>query len=739
MSRPNMALPNPTIDPPDLAFSSRRSLHSRSPSRSPIRRYHSVRDIDPLLRDLSPTATLRAFTSGPTGHANEHLSRSVESTSLAQRRLGIQAAQSSLDLRSWARELESWDWPGTFDEPDPAKKRQRASSLSIGSAISQPSITQEEEGDAEYWGSLPAQTVRAYQRRIDEISEDLEEVDVEGLKAFVLSAHSQAGYGEADVDDSIGAIGADTNLKRLDDFTALVTATILQSLPYLSRLHRLINTWNIRLNILRSASDYLRDLAQAHTDLDHGWAALAVSSHPAAADALQRANATFSRDTMLDMKTVVQRLVSSLGSRLDHFLDMLEGREECVPDAWIEDFETLEKQYGQWVVQAERKVLENEWKTSSPREAKVIDNVVDQKDVHHEQVAPSSVKAYDTTQSSRSTTVGPTITSSAVVSTGLATAVNSHTHTTSTSPRNTIVTTTTPSSVTHTSTSTEQTTTSPNHSPTVVTSTSQRQTRARHVPIDINIYKDEYTNAVSKEPVEELPTTGGRGITPIPLASTKSLDDAEVSGLMVKKRAAFLNGDIEKSERLNKSKPPPIVRPFEHASTAFTRLFKREKDEEKAEGASRSSSVGSRGSKKLAKKTSRSKMGYADLFAAPQMAEDRDETPSPNESRHSTRKLDSRVTDYVDMMSIPQRSSSDRTKRSSRPVTPRQATYPTEGSSGRSRAMSNRSKRSSKQNITALPIRNESDLPVPVVVSPKEDLDTYLPTGLSSPFHSTLR
>jgi len=737
----SMALPNPTIDPPHLPAATRRSLHTRSPSRSPVRRHHSVRDLDPLLRDLSPTATLRAFTSQPEKHEADHLSRSVESASLAQRRLGIQAAQSCLDLRAWARELGAWEWPGTFDEPEPARKKQRMSVMSIGSVTSQPSISQRDsDSGQEFWGSLPAQTAQAYQRRLDEITEDLEEVDVEGLKAFVLSAHSQAGYGKVDIDDSIGAIGADTNLKRLDDFTALVTATILQSLPYLSRLHRLLSTWSTRLSILRSASSFLRDLAQAHTDLDHGWAALAVSSHPAAADALQRANATFSRETMLEMKTVVQKLVSSLGGRLDQFLDMLEGREECVPDAWIEDFETLEEQYGQWVVQAERKVLDGEWKASTPKLSEPDVAGFDVRNLYGPQDVPNGANGHVPVQSMRSVTIRPTVVSTTASSAGKGATSNMTTHTTSSGPQSTTITTATPSSSTQTRTATAQTTTNSNRSSTVQstssTSSSTKKHRSRHVPIDIDSYHDEYANAIANGAILELPATTSRNITPDPMTESGPANDAETSSQTVKKRAAFLNGDIEKSERLNKSKPAPIVRPFEHASNAFTRLFKRDRDEEKADGGSRSSSVGSRGSKKVEKKSSRSKMGYADLFSVPTSSEDTNEATSPDESRQRTpRKVDSRVMEYVDNVRMPARSSSARSKQSSRPTTPRQSTYPTDGLKSRARSMSSRSRRSSKQNITALPTK-EPEPPMPTYVGDGVGPETYLPTDLSSPFHS---
>src|ERR1700759_5079502 len=100
-----MALANPAIDPPRLPSPTKRGQHSRSPSHSPVRRHHA-RDTDPLLRDLSPTTTLRAFRNDD--QAQGQLGKSLESASPAQRALGARAAQACIDLRSWAREVYGW-------------------------------------------------------------------------------------------------------------------------------------------------------------------------------------------------------------------------------------------------------------------------------------------------------------------------------------------------------------------------------------------------------------------------------------------------------------------------------------------------------------------------------------------------------------------------------------------------------------------------------------------------------
>jgi len=385
------------------------------------------------------------------------------------------------------------------------------------------SIISEPNGELkdEHWTCLPASLVKAYEQRLEEIIEDFDAIDFEVLKAFVLSAHDQAGVKAASMDDSIGTIGAATDLKRLDDFTALVTATILQALPYLPRLTRLLETWTTRLSIARAAPKYLRDLKHARADLHHGWAALAISSKS------QSRTAQLTGESLEEMKSVVSAQIHSLGKRLDGFLDMLEGRPEVVPDAWIDDFEEFEQNYGEWVVKAERKVLNGEWARTKvkPRDGQNIENGVDAQPV------PKDVTIRTPLQSTVSTVIrGPTP----------------------------------PPRITSSPTRNE------NGSP----------GRTRHVPIVVSYDNpsepfDIARGAASMDVLRA--STGTPNYTPIARSMSRSpADSSTAAPESVKQRAAFLNGDIEKSESLMRIKSAPIVRPFEHASNAFTKLFKRD-------------------------------------------------------------------------------------------------------------------------------------------------------------------
>ncbi|KMU91918.1 hypothetical protein CIHG_09699 [Coccidioides immitis H538.4] len=55
---------------------------------------------------------------------------------------------------------------------------------------------------------------------------------------------------------------------QLSDFTAVVTATILQALPILSRLNSLLATWEVRSTVLRQIPRLLRGIKLARTDVD---------------------------------------------------------------------------------------------------------------------------------------------------------------------------------------------------------------------------------------------------------------------------------------------------------------------------------------------------------------------------------------------------------------------------------------------------------------------------------------
>ncbi|EME88210.1 uncharacterized protein MYCFIDRAFT_192438 [Pseudocercospora fijiensis CIRAD86] len=520
-------------------------LHIRTKSRSPSRQH--ARALDPLLRDLSPTTTLRACSAEPDDMdmtSSHTLIRSIHTASPSQRALAAKAASTCLHLRTWAREIDAWQWPGTFDIP----KRARRSVVSgRGDAVD--AVEEHGEADEDFWGSLPASTVRAYEKRADEIGQHLDEMDVEELKDYVLNSHYRVNSRPPSRSDAFGDYSAATvDLKKLDDFTALVTATILQALPFLSKLHRLLDVWTIRLIILRSAPNYLRDLKRARHELDRGWAAISTSSSSVS----PVDTASLDRQALEDLKAAIQRQVGSLGRRLDRFLDDLEGRDDCVPDTWVDDFELLESAYGTWVVQADRKVLEDEWHRLRQQSAAGPDSETSSSSA----AAPSGILTVSETEDPDSDDDAVRRPSQDVQSRDqspwLAQGGWSKADTVS------------------------GTETLSDHAKElrVVTATMSASallpSRPVSQPVPLVVRPElslEDVNSVSAISAHRSVSSG-----------SSPVDGESQRGQLARKRAAFLNAGIEQSERLNMSKSP--VRPFEHASNAFTKLFKKDRSPE---------------------------------------------------------------------------------------------------------------------------------------------------------------
>ncbi|KAK4988187.1 hypothetical protein LTR50_004110 [Elasticomyces elasticus] len=348
---------NPAIDPPRFPSPEEYKeyrTHSTSPSRSPARhgRYQS-RDVDSAFRKLSPSATLRALTAGSgasIGNGRDDILRSVQEASSSEKAFATRAAQTCREVKTWCGEVEQWEWHGSFEEPgeeERAAKRQRLAARTTASP--------DKEVEFEYWGCLPSEQVVAYEKRIEEIKDQLDELDVEELKDHIRNAHvhprSQpvSAY-ERSQDEHLAA-----RPRHLDDFTALVTATILQALPYLARLSRLLHVWTVRLTILRQIPGFLRELKEAQTELKWAWSAITPDS---SSESLE----ICTKGAYEDRRALLEKRIAGLGTRLDAMLDDLEGREDTVPDRWIDEFESMETEYSNWSMEAERRVLAYEFK-----------------------------------------------------------------------------------------------------------------------------------------------------------------------------------------------------------------------------------------------------------------------------------------------------------------------------------------------------------------------------------------
>ncbi|PMD28664.1 hypothetical protein NA56DRAFT_542048, partial [Hyaloscypha hepaticicola] len=327
----------PVFSSPALPRIAPPTLHARTPSRSPARQRH----VDDILSDLSPSTTLEAF-KNPSGR----LRASIEDATPSEQAFGLRAALASKNIQEWVDELSNWSWPAEggslgFEVP-PAKRRK----------LSSPS---DEMNEPEYVGSLLAAEVLRYEIRLDEITADMEELNVEEIKRQVLDTHFSARSRPSSSASNSPMPSFLSSYTKMDDFTAIVTTTVLQALPNLSKLMRLMDVWSIRLSVLRKVPPLLLALEDAEIALKSGWNTINNPGSQSEEDA------ALSRETFGIMREVLQDKVTTLGQDLDYMLDTLEGREDTLPESWLDRMEAIEQDYGEWVVAGDRKVREGEW------------------------------------------------------------------------------------------------------------------------------------------------------------------------------------------------------------------------------------------------------------------------------------------------------------------------------------------------------------------------------------------
>jgi hypothetical protein len=318
--------------------------------------------MDDMLADLSPATTLEAFTS-----VSGTLKASIEAASPTQRAFGIRAAITSKKIQEWVTELSAWPWPARSSEgfEIPIAKRRRLSNGNLNNhrTAKQQGFRQDDRAvdEEEYWGCLPALDVLRYESRIEEISEDMDDLNVEEIKSQVLNTHVLPRSRATSLSGHFMEASSSESYTRMDDFTAVVTATVLQALPSLSRLMALMDMWSVRLSVLRQVSLLMASMEDAEVALRSGWKAIQTQQPESGPEGASSNTFTLSRQDYEIMRDVLQEKVSKLGQKLDHILDTLEGRDDALPEAWLDCMESIEQDYGEWVVCGETKVREGEW------------------------------------------------------------------------------------------------------------------------------------------------------------------------------------------------------------------------------------------------------------------------------------------------------------------------------------------------------------------------------------------
>ncbi|GIK06395.1 hypothetical protein Aspvir_002045 [Aspergillus viridinutans] len=359
-SRVSPVRPSVRFSPTESHYYRKRSP-SRSPDRSAAPKYETI---DPLLSNLSPESTLLALTSTDAVPKNEKaahdiLWKSISQVSPAERALGIRAAIAAQKLSEWYREVQAWDWPKRAD-------------AELGKGFMPPSSSSIDSEEQVFYGSLRSVVVKQHEDRIEEIRDGMETLDVDELKEHVLNAHIPARSRPSSSNSTV-SVPPPLTYVQLSDFTAVITATILRALPLLSRLNSLLTTWDIRLLVLRQIPGLLRALHLARSEVDSAMDLLKIPAPPSENDPL------YSRENYHAKRAGLEAIVLSAGRRMDNVLDALEGRGDSLPESWIDELEAVESDFSTWVMEAEKRTVENEWlrlrtTTSKPKEAQRVQN-----------------------------------------------------------------------------------------------------------------------------------------------------------------------------------------------------------------------------------------------------------------------------------------------------------------------------------------------------------------------------
>ncbi|KAI1098997.1 hypothetical protein F4804DRAFT_323164 [Jackrogersella minutella] len=334
--------------------------HLRSSSQSPSR--HQQRLGDDLLSQLSPNIAVEALRS-PVGA----LKICMDQASASEQAFAMRTAMASKKIRDWLDELSSWAWPNNsgsngFEMP-PAKRRKlfesEESTGDHNGKLPESAIPY----DTNYLGSLRAVDVDRYENRVERIQQELDDLDLEEIKSQVLHNHIlPLSRPSSPFSEGGHSIASTSMFAKMEDLTAVVTAITIQALPNLSRLSRMLNTWSVRLLILRKVPSLLMMITDAEVALRSGWSAIeSPESSPTRStihkDDIRGNSPSLSRQEFDVMKRVIQQKVTKPGRALDYMLDSLEGSIDTLPDEWLDRMEEIERGYAVWETTAERKVL----------------------------------------------------------------------------------------------------------------------------------------------------------------------------------------------------------------------------------------------------------------------------------------------------------------------------------------------------------------------------------------------
>ncbi|CAK7223871.1 hypothetical protein SCUCBS95973_005325 [Sporothrix curviconia] len=377
-----------TAPTPRLSVPSRQ--YYRTVSGSPTRQ-HFQQHVDDLITQLTPSNAVSAlrFPTGP-------LKACLETATASEQSFVMRAALAASSIQEWLDELSEWRWPegggpAGFEEPVYGRGKRMfgrsttpASSSPVGRTLFSPTspVTPERPvfgatdysggsrkggGEPSWMGSLRANEVALYDERIAEIGREIDDLEIEDMKQHVLHHHilPLSPPGTPPIGGRLRSSStASASFARMDDLTAVVTAIVLQALPLLSKLVRLLDVWRIRLLVLKKIPAFLDSLTAAEVAIHSAWKAVRPSSLDGGSNrtAMGAEDPILRREEFAIMKSVVESKVSKAARTTDFMLDALDGWEDTIPEEWIDRIDAAERDYGEWVALCERKIRESDWR-----------------------------------------------------------------------------------------------------------------------------------------------------------------------------------------------------------------------------------------------------------------------------------------------------------------------------------------------------------------------------------------
>lgn len=286
----------------------------------------------------------------------------MDAATPAEQSFAIRAALASKNIYEWLDELREWPWPteGGIGFLPPALTK-RGSQSKAGSTAEYPSEDTTAQPEKVYFGSLLESDIARFEKRISQIQDELDKLDIEEIKRHVLHNHIMPlsrpdTPGSPSFDRHFGMPSL-ASYAKMDDLTAVITATVVQALPNLSRLLRLMNAWSTRLTLLRRVPSLVSSLVDAETAVQLGHATIEQALKPQVdqySTIEAPAGAKLSHSDFEIMKLGLEKKISSAGRTLDYMLDALDGRDDTLPDEWLDRMEVVEGRFAEWTAAYDR-------------------------------------------------------------------------------------------------------------------------------------------------------------------------------------------------------------------------------------------------------------------------------------------------------------------------------------------------------------------------------------------------